>query len=147
MKAVNEGEEGFYGRAVREPPDHEVAERVLGERDLPRVNARRELVGGEAFKDPPAAFSAAQQQPDAHVGAGEPSAKAASSSSGLWLDAPRGDSAADAASSQPVPEAIADGSVNAPAQAQPQAQTPVEAKAKAPRTPHVVPRREKFKRR
>ena len=152
VKPVNEGEEGFYGRAVREPPDHQAAKRALGARDLPRINARRQLVGHEAFADPPGAFSPAQQQPEADVRAGEPSAMAASSSSGLWLDPSRGDSAAGAVSSQPVPLAISDGSVNAPAQAQAEAQAkapaqaPEQAKAKAPRKPHVVPARGKFRR-
>ena len=42
MKPAHEGEEGFYGRAVREPPDTEAAQMMLGARDLPRVNARRD---------------------------------------------------------------------------------------------------------
>ena len=149
VKSVDEGKEGFYGRAVREPPDPEAAQRALGDRDLPRVNARREMVGREAFRDPPGAFSPAQQQPQTNVGAGELAATAASSSSALWLAPSGGAKAAGAVSSQPVPKAFADGSVTwPPAQAQPQAQAqaPVQAKSKAPRTPHVVPARQKFKR-
>ena len=42
VKPAHEGEEGFYGRAVREPPDTEAAQTTLGARDLPRVNARRD---------------------------------------------------------------------------------------------------------
>ena len=42
VKPAHEGAEGFYGRAVREPPDTEAAQMALGARDLPRVNARRD---------------------------------------------------------------------------------------------------------